>query len=998
MGRASWALALACGALATACGGGGGGAGNSGSGDTGDATLATLRLLSHQPADDAVQVALDATIELTFDRVMTLDCFDSEDTWLRVAGSDTNVAGTFALVAGGSTVRFTPATPLARETDWEFQVGPLTCDRDGRILEVTESFTFRTLDETPPAVASSDVVAGQTGRSRTDALTVTFTEAIAPGSIGTTNVLLRDSFGTSWPCSRTVDGATLVVQPLVDLAGDRLFTLILGSSVRDRAGNALGSTWSVSFRAAADLAAPSVTGHWPDAGATEVSPLVQPMFVFDESMDPFTVEPSSLLFQDEFGSLVAFAIATSPDQRTLRIVPSSPLQQNRDYSLAFLLGPAAATDVSGNGLGSTRLLQFTTGTDTTAPTIVGAEPAAGSRRVSPNTRPTVTFSEALDGDHVTDATVTLTVDGQAVAAVVESINGTIVRLSPVLPLPVGADCELRLRGSHGGLRDLAGIPLAADLVATFTVSDDASTPIATLLPADGAANVAANTSIRVQFDSAMDSTTLTTTTVLLLDDADQPVPVDLTVHGSQRSVRLVPQAALQPGSYYRTVVRGGANGVRETTGNWLPEDAGARFRVGTGTDLSAPTVQLTVNGIDDTRLPGLCLPPSGFSIDLRATDGVDGAQDPSSVVFEFSGPGTSPANDTLLASATLGWTSVNLRLPASQPLAAGTWTLRALVADLSGNVGTSSTLSFTIAAATGDLLPFERTQVVWPRTDLDRDANGTSDFDDDMLRLGLMTSGDPAGTNTRMRRLLLDAILAQANRLLGRGDRGELLGADSVPLRFVRAEPRGVPHMQIALGGLDPEGSRTRRYGDPSTGVLGRAFYDHRNGNMADHNLATSPGLGVFPSEMWLYQSRIHRQVWPSFQTMFAQRFLSLCPDMGGTPAGADPLDSTVLAEWFDYQSAPSTQRARFNTILQALDDWSAVIGIILAHEVGHAVGLVAPGAAPTGLYGDASLHDTYSAAAEVMAATVGYESMITLAYRFRDIDLAYLRQRILLR
>jgi hypothetical protein len=73
-------------------------------------------------------------------------------------------------------------------------------------------------------------------------------------------------------------------------------------------------------------------------------------------------------------------------------------------------------------------------------------------------------------------------------------------------------------------------------------------------------------------------------------------------------------------------------------------------------------------------------------------------------------------------------------------------------------------------------------------------------------------------------------------------------------------------------------------------------------------------------------------------------------------------------------------------------------MGIILAHEVGHSVGLVAPGASPGGLYGDSSLHNTFAGATDVMAPSVGYEAMITLDYRFRDLDIAYLRHKVLLR
>ena len=53
---------------------------------------------------------------------------------------------------------------------------------------------------------------------------------------------------------------------------------------------------------------------------------------------------------------------------------------------------------------------------------------------------------------------------------------------------------------------------------------------------------------------------------------------------------------------------------------------------------------------------------------------------------------------------------------------------------------------------------------------------------------------------------------------------------------------------------------------------------------------------------------------------------------------------------------------------------------------------------APTGLYGDASLHNSFAGANEVMAANIGYESMVSMPYAFRDVDMAYLRQRVLMR
>jgi len=100
----------------------------------------------------------------------------------------------------------------------------------------------------------------------------------------------------------------------------------------------------------------------------------------------------------------------------------------------------------------------------------------------------------------------------------------------------------------------------------------------------------------------------------------------------------------------------------------------------------------------------------------------------------------------------------------------------------------------------------------------------------------------------------------------------------------------------------------------------------------------------------------------------------------------------------FDIDHANSTQRARWRAVMDAIDDWAVVTGTVLAHEVGHAVGLVAPGAAPGGLYGDASLHNANASAAEVMAPAVGYEAILSLTYAFRDLDIAYLRHRIVQR
>jgi len=989
--------ALALAAVASGCGGGGGET-SAGSGSAAGLGHGIVRLVAHEPADGAVGVTPSAPIVLEFDAPIALDSLGDEDTWLRVAGGTANLACTVAASQGGRTVAFTPKAPLPVETDCVFQLSGLTCDTDGRLLDATVSFGFRTVDATPPVLLSVDVAPNETGRSRTGTFTFTFSEAIAEASLTPASLSLRDVHGFTYPGSRTASGARVVFDPFADLPGNREFTLELATAVTDRSGNALRAPSTVRFTTAGDQQSPAVTTSWPANGATSVSPLVQPIYTFSESMDPRTFEPTSLRFEGPAGASVPFVVHSSADQRTLRVQPLQPLAPFRSYTLTFLTGEAAVTDVSGNGLEPAPPLQFTTGDDGTPAALVASTPFAGEVRVSRNAIVTLTWTEPLDPARIGADTVRMTAGGDEIVAVVEQPAPEVVRVTPVLLLPVASTCAVQLRGGHAGLRDLAGNVLANDLTLTFATSSDPALPRAMLLPPDGAGAVPCGACVSIVFDAPMDPATITADSVQLLDDAMLPVAGTLAIGGGGRVAIFTPASALSPSAWYRTRVRGGSGGVRAPGGNWFAADLAARFRTAPGTDRTPPIVRATVNGIAEARAAGLCLPPAGFTVDVEVADPGDQSIDMGSVEVLFAGAGAGPDPAVLYAAATVGPASFSVAVPASAALAAGDWTLQVRVQDLSGNAGTSLPIAFTVTAPVAAAVPFERTQVVWVRTDLDRDGDGTADFDEDLQRLGFATAGDPAGTNARVRRLLRDGIVAQANQLYGRGARGEPLGPGSVGLRFATREPIAVAHMQIALGGFDPEGAQDRGYGSESSGVLGRALYDHRNGNVADRNTATSPGLGVFPAEMWLYQARIHQQVWPGYQTAFAQRFRPLCPDMGGTPAGAHPLDAQVLAESFDYATAPSGQRARWLTIMQAADDWSAVIGVILAHEVGHAVGLVAPGPAPAGLFGDSSLHNGYAGAAEVMAPSVGYEAMVSLDYAFRDIDLAYLRHRVILR
>ncbi|MEC8253361.1 MAG: Ig-like domain-containing protein, partial [Planctomycetota bacterium] len=359
--------------LTLAACGGGGAKGSSSFGRGAGSTLGVVELLSNSPVDGAVQVPTDVVIQLQFDASMATGSFQFAGTWLRETATQDEVALSFAASSNGR-VEVRPEVPLRPATEYTFQLAALTADVHGRILDRTTTISFWTVDEAAPTLLGFDVPPNAASVSRQGPFTVSFDEPVAPASLKNQSIYIRDVFGAVYTCCATADGNDVLVTPFADLPGNRPFFMVVTTSVTDRAGNALAAPFESTFMTESDADAPSAVASWPANFATRVSPRVEPAFTFDESMDPASVENSSLLFVDQFGNSVPFMVASTLDQRQLRICPITALSPNRSYTLSFILGATAASDVSGNLLAQTQELVFTTGSDERAPTVLRSSP------------------------------------------------------------------------------------------------------------------------------------------------------------------------------------------------------------------------------------------------------------------------------------------------------------------------------------------------------------------------------------------------------------------------------------------------------------------------------------------------------------------------------------------------------------------------------------------------------------------------------------------------
>ena len=111
--------------------------------------------------------------------------------------------------------------------------------------------------------------------------------------------------------------------------------------------------------------------------------------------------------------------------------------------------------------------------DTTPPTVASTTPANGATGQPLNVAPTATFSEALDPTSVTTTNVTLVKQGTTtpIGATVTYTAATFkATLTPSAALTASTTYVARAKGGTGGIKDVAGNVLAADVTWTFTTA------------------------------------------------------------------------------------------------------------------------------------------------------------------------------------------------------------------------------------------------------------------------------------------------------------------------------------------------------------------------------------------------------------------------------------------------------------------------------------------------------------------------------------------------
>ena len=245
---------------------------------------------------------------------------------------------------------------------------------------------------------------------------------------------------------------------------------------------------------------------------------------------------------------------------------------------------------------------------------------------------------------------------------------------------------------------IASSPLASSYVWTFTTgaSTDTMAPLVTSTnPVATSSGAGTNQKLTATFSEAMDSTTLTPTTFMLIGPGDSSIAGTVTYSTIGATATFTPSSALTADSTYIAVI---TTGVTDLAGNALASDFFWGFTTGDTTDTVTPTVGST-NPADAA---------TGIGIDASINASFVKAMDPSTlnpVTFTVTGPGSTVVG----GQVTYDVPDMIVTFTPSSPLAANSTFTAALTGalDLAGNPLPTFVWTFQTGATTTGMSPID---------------------------------------------------------------------------------------------------------------------------------------------------------------------------------------------------------------------------------------------------------------------------------------------------
>jgi hypothetical protein len=426
-------------------------------------------VISVAPPSGASGACANAAVTATFSKAMNPSTINATSFTLTGPAS-APVAGQVTYEASSNTAIFTPSSPLALSTAYTATITAGARDMFGNGLASSRVWSFTTSNTVcqpgPPSVISVVPAGGLATACSNTIVTASFSEAMNPSSIDGTTFTLTGPGTTPVAGQVTYDGAsnTAIFTPPGALALSTLYTATITTGVQAMSGSSLAGNFVWTFTTGATACQPpappiSVT---PPNGAPAACQNSVIAVTFPQAMNPATINPTTFKVTPGVTGTVAHDVAN----KIFTFTPSANLALSTNYTATITTG---ATDAFGNALASNFVWTFTTAATACAapppPAVISVAPANGALGVCPNTVVTATFNEAMNP--VTINTLTFTVTPGVTGIVTLDGTGRIAAFTPTANLALNTIYTATITT---GAQDLAGNPLAANFVWSFTTA------------------------------------------------------------------------------------------------------------------------------------------------------------------------------------------------------------------------------------------------------------------------------------------------------------------------------------------------------------------------------------------------------------------------------------------------------------------------------------------------------------------------------------------------
>jgi hypothetical protein len=547
-------------------------------------------------------------------------------------------AGAATVTGGGRSIEFVPSSPFANNALVQIFFSDEALDLNGNALFAYQG-SFRVAVDTAtlaPTVVRTNPTSGSTGVARNVVIEAELSEALDPATVNSTNVFLQQNVCCTFPVvpstvSLVGGGRVVRIVPDAELAASTSHFFTLTTGVRDLDGQALTFNRQFFFTTGpdSDVTGPTVQAVTPPDGATDVGTNASIRVVFDEAVNPISVNETTVQVSDGTSMAMACTISFLNGDREVVIVPHAPLGDSR----AFTLMIAGVTDRAGNAV-TPRTTGFTTrlGPDTVAPVLVRTTPASGSVDVPVNAVLEAEFNEPIDGSSLGSVQLFDSVAQVAGTASVD-VGGRIVRFVPNAPLAVGRSHSVFLFG----LRDLAGNVVNTSFSFTTGTTADATPPqVMGVSPVDGALDVPINAKVTILFDEPIQPLSIDQVTLT----GAGPIDVIRTLSNANRTLTLTPRVPLAANALHSLNI----NGVRDLAGNTLVSPITTSFTTGADADLRSPTVTTV------TPANGAIGVATTTTVEIHFSEPID-RNSVSSSSFRVLNPSFTPVAGTVVVAA-----------------------------------------------------------------------------------------------------------------------------------------------------------------------------------------------------------------------------------------------------------------------------------------------------------------------------------------------------------